>query len=157
GEATARLDRRDQAAAGHVEAPQRALEVVQHLVGEPVFPAGQEQFVVGEDQGRVALGTEHPGAELGLVGAQVQDEIVDLAGRRQRPEIRALLRRRGDARRRVVLRAFYRYVDSARVAVEPGLYVVIPDGVVVCGLGERGQRDAGRVLRAAGTAGQLSG
>ena len=157
GEAAARLDRRDQAAAGHVEPPQRALEVVQDLVGEPVVLAAEQQLVVGEDQGRVAFGAEDPGAELGLVGAQVQDQVVELTGHRERPELRALSGCLGDIGGRVVMRAFYRYVDPARVAVQAGFHVVVPDGVVVGGLGERGQLDAGRVLRAAGAARQLGG
>src|SRR5260370_29201 len=55
---------------------------------------------MSEHRGPVALGAEHPGAELGLVGAQVQDQVVKLAGHRQRPEAGALGGRRREVGRR---------------------------------------------------------
>ncbi len=108
-----------------------------------------------EDFRRIALRAEDPGAELGLVGAQVQDQVVELAGHGKRPEVRAP--GFGDAGRRVILRAFYRYVDFAHITVEPGLDVVIGDRVGVAGLAQFGERDPLRVLRAAGARGQFGG
>ena len=52
GEAGARLDQRDEGAAGDVEALQRALEVVHDLVGQPVVAVREQQLVVGEDARR---------------------------------------------------------------------------------------------------------
>ena len=157
GEAAARLDNRDQAAAGHVQPPQRALEVVQDFVGEPVPRVGEQEVVVREHGGRIPLGAEDPGPELGLVGAQVQDQVVELARHRQRPEPGALAGRLGHVGGRVRGRPPDRDTDAPGVAVEPGGNAGVADRVVVAGLAERGQRDSGGTLGAAGAPGQLGG
>ena len=87
-----RLDQRDQRAGRDVEPLQRALEVVADLVDQPVRPG-----VLGDhplERQRVLDGApraDHPGAQLQLVGAQAQDEVVELAGHGQRPEVGAEL------------------------------------------------------------------
>ena len=91
------LDQRDEAARGDVDALEHALEIVPHLAHQPVALA--EQRVVIEHAWRVALGAEHDEADLRLVGAQVQDGVLQLARERERPERGALLVRCGDGRR----------------------------------------------------------
>src|SRR5208337_5671409 len=113
---------------------------------------GEQQVVIREHVGWVSLGAEDPGPELGLVSAQVQDQVVELPRHRQRPEPGAP--GLGHIGRRAGLRASYRYVDAARVAVQFGRDVLVADRVVVAGLAERGQRDADRVLRAVRAAGE---
>ena len=71
--------------------------------------------VVGLDQRGVALGAEDPGAEVVLVGAQPQDQVVELAGQRHRPPADALVVRVG---RRRGLRAADGDVDPAGGPVE---------------------------------------
>src|SRR5579875_2092690 len=51
----------------------------------------QQQPVMGQHQPRVAAAAQQPGAKLRLVGAQVQDQVVQLAGHRERPEAGPLL------------------------------------------------------------------
>ena len=55
---------------------------MQHLVAEPVAGVSQQEVVVGEHPGCLALGAEHPRTELVLVSAQVQDQVIKLAGDR---------------------------------------------------------------------------
>ena len=102
GEAAARLDQRDQAAAGHVQALQGALEVVHDLVDEPVAAVVKQQLIVGQHPPRVAAVWMHPGAELEFVGAQVEDQVVERAGHGERPEGGALLVDRRHVRGRVL-------------------------------------------------------
>ena len=89
GKAAARLDQRHQAARGHVDALQHALDVMPHLAHEPVVGVSGEKIVVVEHGLRVALGAEDDEAERRLVEAQMQDGIVELARHRQRPEVGA--------------------------------------------------------------------
>ena len=65
----------------------------------------QQQPVVGQHPRRVTCGAQHPGAQLQLVGAQVQDQVVQLAGHGQRPEPGALGVHRGDVGRGALARA----------------------------------------------------
>ena len=95
GEAAAGLDHRDQAAAGDVEPLEGALEVLRGLVHEPVVGEVAELGVVRQDAVEVAGGAEHPGAELLLVGAQPQHQVVERAGHRERPVVDALREHRG--------------------------------------------------------------
>ena len=101
GKAAAGLDQRHQRARGDVDALQHALPVVQHLAHEPVALVGVEERVVGQHLGGIALRLEDQHADLGLVEAQMQDGVVQLARQPQRPELRALLvHRLGRGRRR---------------------------------------------------------
>lgn len=88
-EAAAGLDERDQAAAGDVEAFERALEVVRDLVGQPVLPA-EDGLLVRDHLRRVALAPQDPGAGFDLVGAQLQDGVVQLARHGEEPAVRTL-------------------------------------------------------------------
>src|SRR3546814_7279372 len=49
-----------------------------------------QRGVIGGDQFGIAMGAEHPHADGFLVGAQVQDQVVEFARQRQRPELVAL-------------------------------------------------------------------
>src|SRR2546427_2932747 len=90
GEARARLDEREHRARGDVEALERALEIETDLTHEPVVPVVREQPVVGLDELGPSHGPEHPDPNLRFVGAQVEDEIVELPREGERPERRAL-------------------------------------------------------------------
>ena len=48
---------------------------------------GFEQGVGGEDGGGVAFAAQDEDAEIGFVGAEVQDGVVELAGDQKGPEI----------------------------------------------------------------------
>ena len=56
-------------------------QLSQDLAHQPVALVGLEERVVGAAPGRIALRLEDPDADLGLVEAQVQDGIVQLARR----------------------------------------------------------------------------
>ena len=88
------------------------------LVHEPVVGEVAELRVVRQDAVDVARGAEHPGAELLLVGAQPQDQVVERAGDRERPPVDALLEHGGRVGRRLVGRAGDGDVDAAGVAVD---------------------------------------
>ena len=119
GEARPRLDQRDQRAGRDVEPLQRALEVVADLVDQPV-----DAGVLGDhplEGQRVLDGApraDHPGAQLQLVGAQPQDEVVELAGHGQRPEVGAELVDALHGVGHVALRPEDRDVDQALGPVE---------------------------------------
>ena len=132
GEARPRLDQRDERAGGDVEPLQRALEVVADLVDQPVG-AG----VLGDhplEGQRVLDGApraDHPGAQLQLVGAQPQDEVVELAGHGQRPEVGAELVDALHGVGHVALRPEDGDVDEALGPVERRLDVAVLDAVSV--------------------------
>src|SRR5680860_120303 len=153
GVAAARLDQRDQAAAGHVEPLERAPQVVAHLVDEPVPRQLGHLCVVGEHGRGVARGAEHPGAEGELVGAESQHEVVEGAGQSQRPVVDALREHRGGPVGRRGLRPADGDVDAAGLAVQARLDVGVGHAVAVVGAVQGGQGDAGRAVRPARTLG----
>ena len=86
GKAAARLDHGDEAARGHIDALQQALTVEQNLAGEPVLAVREQESVMDRDRFEFALGGQHQRADFRLVVAQVQNQILDLAGQREGPE-----------------------------------------------------------------------
>ena len=79
GEARARLDEREEAARREVDALQRAAQQADDLAHEPVVLVRQQRRVHGEHRRGIALGLQQPGADLGLVDAQPQERVVELA------------------------------------------------------------------------------
>src|ERR1035441_4869049 len=77
---------------------QGALEVVHDLVDEPVSGILRQQLIMGEHPLRIADGLDHPGAALDFAGPQVEDQVIELAGHRERPERGALLMDRSHVR-----------------------------------------------------------
>jgi hypothetical protein len=57
-----------------------------------VIGIGGDQRLGGGHLVAVALGAEHPAADLGLVEPEVQDGVIELANRAQDPGSRARLR-----------------------------------------------------------------
>ena len=88
-------------------------------------------------------GLHQPGADLELVGAQPQDQVVELAGHRQRPEVGAegvdALERLGHG---VGLGAEHRDRRGARAAVDVAAHVGVADRVLGDLAGQRRQADA---------------
>ena len=100
---------------------------------------------MGDHRGAVPAGAEHPGAELELVGAQLEDEVVELAGHREWPELHALGVDPLDSLRRVPPGSEHGDLHRGGVAVEGGEQVRIGDGVAGDGLRQRGQGDPARI------------
>ena len=157
GEAAARLDEGDERAGRHVEALQRARPVQPDLAGQPVV-VGEDRLGGGDGVG-VAGRAQDPRAELGLVEAQMQDGVVELAGRGQHP------RRRRRPRVSSSAVAGWRPVGPATVIVGGAERAVELDGDVLvarsrrrrrCAV-ERGERDAGTVVGTVGRGGPREG
>ena len=152
GEAAARLDQRDQAAAGHVQPLQRPLEVQDDLVGQPVVAVVQQQPVVAP-----APAPRRPRCAAPRCRARARWCAGPGSGRPargSRPASRTRRPARAPAGRRPAgasARPGPRDGDlgHAAVPVEPGRHVPVADLVVGAGLVQRGQLDPGRV-RAAG-------
>jgi hypothetical protein len=85
GEAGAFFDQREQAARGHIQAGQRAAQQADGFAHQPVVLVGQQHGVGGQHGGGIAAGLEQPGADFQLVGAHVQDGVVEFARHLQRP------------------------------------------------------------------------
>ena len=68
-----------------VEPRQRAAQHADRLAHEPVLAVRQHRRRRRRARRRHRLGLQDPGAELELVGAQVEDRVVELARHRQRP------------------------------------------------------------------------
>ena len=112
------------------------------LVHEPVVGQVAELRVVRQDAVDVAAGADHPGAELLLVGAQPQHQVVERAGDRERPPVHALRQHGGRVGRRVLGGTVHGDLDAAVRAGDPGGDERVGDGVAVLGPVQRGQRDA---------------
>src|SRR5690606_37045425 len=85
GEAGTRLDKREQRARADVEACQCATQHATGFTHEPVVGELFQRSVSFQHFGDIALCTEHPGSDIELVGAQLKNGIVKLAGHLQRP------------------------------------------------------------------------
>ena len=83
----ARLDGREQAPAGHVQALEHSLQQERHLVDEPVgLSVLEQEAVVIEHRIHVTGGPDHPGPQGQLVGPQMKDHVIELARNREWPE-----------------------------------------------------------------------
>ncbi len=105
----------------------RALQVEHDLAGQPVVVVIQQELVIRQHAGRVAQGAQHPGAQLELVGAQVQDQVVQFAGHGQGPEPGALLVQPVQAARGPGVRSGHGDLGHPPRAVQPGRHVVVGD------------------------------
>src|SRR5450631_2854276 len=112
-ETAPRLDDCEEAPAGDVETLERPLVVVTDLGDEPVVAQVGELGVVGEHLIGVARGAQHPDADLRLVGAQVQDQVIQRAGDGHRPVVDTLSKHRGRVGGRSLRRAVHGDVDTA--------------------------------------------
>src|SRR5205085_409573 len=83
--ARSRLDDREDRPRRHVEPLEHAPEIEPDLAHEPVARVLREELVVRLEDVRVALGLQHPDADLVLVRTEVEDEVVELARERDRP------------------------------------------------------------------------
>src|SRR5262249_42247155 len=116
-----------------------------------------ERPAVRVDQSGAAGGLQDPEPDLVLVGAQVQDEIVELAGQGQRPEgAPGLVDRRGVRRRRRARPADGDLGEAAR-PVDVARDVAVADAIAVDRALERGQGDAPRARRPVGARRGLPG
>src|SRR5260370_37942576 len=116
-----------------------------YLVDQPVAAVVEQQLVVTEKALRVARGAEHPGAQLDLVDAQIEDQVVQFAGKRKRIKVRALGVDRGDAGRRVPARPRDGDPHGGRHAVELRRDVAVTDRIDGPLLREWGEHEAGPV------------
>ena len=91
GEAGAGLDDRDQRARGEIDALQHALPVETDFAREPVRLVGIEEGIIGQHLRRIAFRLEHDDGDVALVGADIEDRVVEFAREPQRPEIGAEL------------------------------------------------------------------
>jgi hypothetical protein len=100
-----------------------------------------DDVVDGQDGLGVTGRAEHPGAQLELVGAQVQDRVVELAAQRQRPPLRARLVDALGGRGLLGARGVDHEGGDPLVPVQLDRQVGVADGVAVDGAVERRQRD----------------
>ena len=103
----------------------------------------------------VALGADQPGADLGLVGAHLEDRIVELARDHQRLPGAACGFDRGDVARKPTLRRLHDPGRDAPGAVDRDRDVAVAQRVGLDRLGQRRQRDAARAGRAVAGGGEL--
>ncbi len=139
---------------GQIEAPQHTGEEEAHLAHEPMVPVLREHTVDLDDAIGRASGREHDRRELGLVEADVEQQVVELARNGERPELIAggedVGDRCGDGR----VGRLDRDASRPHGAVELGSDVPVLDGVVARSCGARGDRTmpgpvSGRSLSAA--------
>ena len=136
---------------------ERALEIETDLAHEPVLAVRREQAIVRLDELGAARRPEHPESDLVLVRAQVQDQIVELASERQRPERAAGLVDAGGAGRRRRARPAHRDLGKTARAVDLADDVAIADPVAVDRALERSQRDTAGSGRPIGARRELGG
>ncbi len=107
----------------------------------------REQPVVGLDQVGRAGRTEHPEADLVLVHTQVQDQIVELARHRERPEIHAQRLHAGGGGRRRRLRCRHGDLGQAAAAIDLTRHPAVGDPIPLERARQRRECDAARVGR----------
>ncbi len=108
---------------------------------------------MAEHQAGVAAGPDRPGAELHLVDAQPQDQVVELPAHRQRPERRAQRVHARRVRRRLAPGAAHRDRHQAGLPVEVRGHVRVADVSLADLPGQRGELDAGPARQAPGPGG----
>ena len=143
GEAAPRLDERHERARRQVEALERRGSRTGGPRGRASGRACCASTLVGRDgPRRLALGVQHPRADLGLVEAEVEDRVVELARSGERSTSRSPAA--SECRRSMAGAAIGRLdrdASGAEVAVELDVDVPVLDGVVA---DRAAQRWAGR-------------
>ena len=106
GKAGAGLDQRKQRARGHIQARKCAAQQAKRLAHQPVVLMDDQRLVCRQHGGCIALCFQNPGAHVQLIGAQVQDGVVQLAAHGQWPPCSACFFNRFDAAGLLTLRCF---------------------------------------------------
>ena len=132
----------DETARRHVHTFENAFQQQDDFPDQPIVGVCGEQSVGGQNLGRVALGPEDQQAEIGFVGAEVQERIVEVSRHGEGPECIS-----GGVEGREVHRQVVRAGDGecgpARGAVERDLDMPVGQPVAGDGPLQRRQRDSG--------------
>ena len=157
GKARTRLDQGEQAARGHVDAGEGAAHVAQGFAGEPVVLVVQHGGVRRQHGSGVAFGLEQPGADVQLVGAHVQDGVVEFARHRQRVPVGACGLDAGFVSRHSSSRGLDGEGGGALDAVDHHAHMGVAQAVGFDGAVQGGQLHTFGALRAVAGGGQFLG